>query len=45
MWKKIEHAYKSVKYNPLSTPVVESQFYSEPFLEFIRTVFPEISPN
>uniref|UniRef100_M8CE12 Phosphatidylinositol 4-phosphate 5-kinase n=1 Tax=Aegilops tauschii TaxID=37682 RepID=M8CE12_AEGTA len=45
MRKKVEHAYKSVKYNPLSISVVEPRFYSERFLNFIRTVFPENAPN
>ncbi|VAI94171.1 unnamed protein product [Triticum turgidum subsp. durum] len=45
MRKKVEHAYKSVKYNPQSISVVEPRFYSERFLKFIRTVFPENSPN
>lgn len=45
MRKKVEHAYKSIKYNPLSISVVEPRFYSERFLKFIRTVFPENSPN
>ena len=43
--KKIEYAYKSIKYkyNPLSISVVEPQFYSERFLKFIHTVFPKKS--
>uniref|UniRef100_A0A8R7R9C4 1-phosphatidylinositol-4-phosphate 5-kinase n=3 Tax=Triticum urartu TaxID=4572 RepID=A0A8R7R9C4_TRIUA len=45
MRKKVEHAYKSIKYNPQSISVVEPRFYSERFLNFIRTVFPENSPN
>ncbi|KAM3297926.1 hypothetical protein ACQJBY_039732 [Aegilops geniculata] len=45
MRKKVEHAYKSVKYNPQSISVVEPRFYSERFLNFIRTVFLENSPN
>jgi 1-phosphatidylinositol-4-phosphate 5-kinase len=43
MRKKIEHAYKSIKYNPLSISVVEPRFYSERFLKFIHTVFPQNS--
>uniref|UniRef100_A0ACD6AE57 Uncharacterized protein n=1 Tax=Avena sativa TaxID=4498 RepID=A0ACD6AE57_AVESA len=40
--KKIEHAYKSIKYkyNPLSISSVEPQFYSERFLKFVCTAFP-----
>ncbi|XP_047094878.1 phosphatidylinositol 4-phosphate 5-kinase 9-like [Lolium rigidum] len=45
MRKKIEHAYKSIKYNPLSISVVEPRFYSERFLKFIHTVFPQNSSN
>uniref|UniRef100_A0ACD5U738 Uncharacterized protein n=1 Tax=Avena sativa TaxID=4498 RepID=A0ACD5U738_AVESA len=45
MRKKIEHAYKSIKYNPLSISVVEPRFYSERFLKFIHTVFPQNSPD
>jgi 1-phosphatidylinositol-4-phosphate 5-kinase len=43
MKKKIEHAYKSIKYkyNPLSISVVEPQLYSERFLKFIHIVFPQ----
>uniref|UniRef100_M8CIE8 1-phosphatidylinositol-4-phosphate 5-kinase n=1 Tax=Aegilops tauschii TaxID=37682 RepID=M8CIE8_AEGTA len=45
MKKKIEHAYKSIKYkyNPLSISSVKPQFYSERFLKFIHTVFPQNS--
>uniref|UniRef100_A0ACD5UHZ0 Uncharacterized protein n=2 Tax=Avena sativa TaxID=4498 RepID=A0ACD5UHZ0_AVESA len=40
--KKIEHAYKSIKYkyNPLSISAVEPRFYSERFLKFVCTAFP-----
>jgi 1-phosphatidylinositol-4-phosphate 5-kinase len=41
MRKKMEHAYKSIKYNSLSISVVEPRFYSERFLKFIHTVFPQ----
>jgi len=41
--KKIEHAYKSIQYNSLSISVVEPNFYSERFLKFIQTIFPENS--
>ena len=45
MKKKIEHAYKSIKYkyNPLSISIPEPQFYSERFLNFIHTIFPQNS--
>jgi 1-phosphatidylinositol-4-phosphate 5-kinase len=45
MRKKIEHAYKSIKYNPLSISVVEPRFYSERFFKFVGTAFPENSYN
>uniref|UniRef100_A0A453D1M2 Phosphatidylinositol 4-phosphate 5-kinase n=1 Tax=Aegilops tauschii subsp. strangulata TaxID=200361 RepID=A0A453D1M2_AEGTS len=47
MTKKIEHAYKSIKYkyNPLSISAVEPQFYSERFLKFVGTAFPQNSSN
>ncbi|XP_059296602.1 phosphatidylinositol 4-phosphate 5-kinase 9-like [Lycium ferocissimum] len=38
--KKIEHAYKSVKFDSMSISAVEPTFYSQRFLEFIRKVFP-----
>ncbi|TVU07496.1 hypothetical protein EJB05_40852 [Eragrostis curvula] len=41
--KKIEHAYKSIQYNSLSISVVEPNFYSDRFLNFIRTIFPRSS--
>ncbi|CAL4966215.1 unnamed protein product [Urochloa decumbens] len=41
--KKIENTYKSIQYNSLSISVVEPNFYSERFLKFIRTIFPESS--
>ncbi|KAF8769064.1 hypothetical protein HU200_006988 [Digitaria exilis] len=41
--KKIEHTYKSIQYSSLSISVVEPNFYSERFLKFIHTVFPESS--
>ncbi|PNT75254.1 hypothetical protein BRADI_1g29140v3 [Brachypodium distachyon] len=43
MRKKIEHAYKSIKYDPLSISVVEPKFYCERFLRFIHTIFPQNS--
>ncbi|KAK1612890.1 hypothetical protein QYE76_036563 [Lolium multiflorum] len=47
MRKKIEHAYKSIKYkyNPLSISAVEPRFYSERFFKFVGTAFPENSYN
>lgn len=41
MTKKIEHAYKSLQFDSLSISVVDPEFYSQRFLRFIQTVFPE----
>jgi 1-phosphatidylinositol-4-phosphate 5-kinase len=41
--KKIEHAVKSWQYDPVSISAVNPKFYSERFLKFIQTVFPENS--
>jgi 1-phosphatidylinositol-4-phosphate 5-kinase len=41
--KKIEHAVKSRQYDSVSISAVDTQFYSERFLKFIQTVFPENS--
>ena len=43
MKKKIEHAVKSRQYDSVSISAVDPQFYSERFLKFIQTVFPENS--
>ncbi|KAB8089574.1 hypothetical protein EE612_014541 [Oryza sativa] len=43
MSKKIEHAVKSMQYDSISISAVDPQFYSERFLKFIQTVFPENS--
>ncbi|KAK9026765.1 hypothetical protein V6N11_039599 [Hibiscus sabdariffa] len=40
MTKKIEHAYKSLKFDSLSISAVDPRFYSQRFLDFIRKVFP-----
>ena len=40
--KKAEHAYKSVKYDPLSISVVEPELYAKRFTDFLQQkVFPE----
>ncbi|KAE8716916.1 Phosphatidylinositol 4-phosphate 5-kinase 8 [Hibiscus syriacus] len=40
--KKAEHAYKSVKFDPLSISVVEPQHYAQRFIDFLqKKVFPE----
>lgn len=41
MTKKIEHAYKSFQFDSVSISAVDPQYYSERFLKFIQTVFPE----
>ncbi|KAG1359626.1 putative Phosphatidylinositol 4-phosphate 5-kinase 9 [Cocos nucifera] len=41
MTKKIEHAYKSLQFDSLSISAVDPEFYSQRFLRFIQTVFPE----
>ncbi|KAM3223422.1 hypothetical protein ACQJBY_057028 [Aegilops geniculata] len=41
--KKIEHAVKSMQYDSVSISAVDPEFYSERFLKFIQTVFPENS--
>ncbi|KZV26185.1 phosphatidylinositol 4-phosphate 5-kinase 9 [Dorcoceras hygrometricum] len=38
--KKIEHAYKSIHFNPLWISAVAPKFYSQRFLDFIQKVFP-----
>ncbi|KAL3642625.1 hypothetical protein CASFOL_013440 [Castilleja foliolosa] len=40
MSKKIERAYKSMQFDPLSISAVDPTFYSDRFLEFIQKVFP-----
>ncbi|ERM97605.1 phosphatidylinositol 4-phosphate 5-kinase 7 isoform X2 [Amborella trichopoda] len=39
--KKLEHAYKSLQFDPLSISAVEPKLYSERFLNFLKKVFPE----
>ncbi|RZR71668.1 hypothetical protein BHM03_00006323 [Ensete ventricosum] len=41
MTKKIEHAYKSLQFDSISISAVDPEFYSQRFLKFIQTVFPE----
>ena len=40
MKKKIEHAYKSVLYDPASISVADPHFYSKRFISFLEKVFP-----
>ena len=39
--KRLEHAYKSIKFDSISISVVEPHFYSKRFQEFIRKAFPD----
>ncbi|KAK9167600.1 hypothetical protein Scep_002791 [Stephania cephalantha] len=39
--KKLEHAYKSLQYDPLSISAVEPKVYSERFIKFLEKVFPD----
>ncbi|KAJ0966644.1 hypothetical protein J5N97_023561 [Dioscorea zingiberensis] len=39
--KRIEHAYKALQFDSISISAVDPEFYSERFLGFIQTVFPE----
>lgn len=40
MKKKIEHACKSLKFDPLSISAVEPKIYSKRFITFLEKVFP-----
>ncbi|KAI3445644.1 hypothetical protein Pfo_002309 [Paulownia fortunei] len=40
MRKKLEHAFKSLKYDPLSISVVEPKVYSKRFITFLQRIFP-----
>ncbi|KAK9096038.1 hypothetical protein Sjap_021535 [Stephania japonica] len=39
--KKLEHAYKSLQYGPVSISAVEPKLYSERFVKFLEKVFPD----
>lgn len=39
--KKIEHAYKSLQFDPLTISAVEPKLYSKRFISFLEGVFPE----
>ncbi|XP_042429823.1 phosphatidylinositol 4-phosphate 5-kinase 1-like [Zingiber officinale] len=41
MTKKIEHACKSLKYDPLLISAIEPKTYSKRFISFLKEVFPE----
>ncbi|KAF4362174.1 phosphatidylinositol 4-phosphate 5-kinase 8 isoform X1 [Cannabis sativa] len=40
--KKLEHAYKSMKFDPLSISVCEPHMYAKRFSEFLEKVFPVV---
>lgn len=40
MKKKIEHACKSLKFDPLSISVVKPKIYSKRFITFLEKIFP-----
>ncbi|XAR55221.1 1-phosphatidylinositol-4-phosphate 5-kinase [Bertholletia excelsa] len=39
--KKLEHAYKSLQYDPMSISAVEPKLYSRRFINFLEKVFPQ----
>lgn len=39
--KKIEHAYKSLRFDPLTISAVEPKLYSKRFISFLERVFPQ----
>lgn len=39
--KKLEHAYKSLVFDPLTISAVEPKLYSKRFISFLEKVFPE----
>lgn len=41
MTKKLEHACKSLKYDPLLISAIEPKMYSKRFISFLKEVFPE----
>lgn len=40
MKKKLEHTYKSLKFDPMSISAIEPKIYSKRFLSFLEKVFP-----
>lgn len=40
--KKLEHKYKSLRYDPLKISVVEPKLYAQRFTDFLKTVFPDL---
>jgi len=41
MSKRVEHAVKSLKFDPLSISAVDPNSYSKRFVKFLESVFPE----
>lgn len=41
--KKMEHAYKSLHFDPLAISVVEPKYYAARFIKFLEKVFPNQS--
>lgn len=41
MTKKIEHAVKSLQFDPMTISAVEPKTYSKRFINFLEKVFPE----
>lgn len=41
MTKKLEHACKSLKYDPLLISAIKPKMYSKRFISFLKEVFPE----
>lgn len=39
--KKVEHAYKSLQFDPLEISVVEPKFYASRFINFLEQKFPD----
>ena len=40
--KKLEHAYKSMQFDPMSISVVEPNLYARRFTKFLEKVFPDL---
>lgn len=41
MSKRVEHAVKSLKFDPLSISAVDPNSYSKRFVKFLESIFPE----
>ncbi|KAL6179017.1 hypothetical protein ACLB2K_050533 [Fragaria x ananassa] len=41
--KKLEHAYKSLQFDPLTISAVEPKLYAKRFINFLEKVFPDIA--